>query len=68
MRGNDAGKRITISGGDDIKNADIALPAGVAIEGRVMDASGEPLTRVVVFASRFHPGSDVPQRVSHPTT
>ena len=65
VRGNDAGKRITIAAGDNIQNADIALPGGLAIEGRVTDGSGEPLTRVSVFASRVMAGTDTPQRVPH---
>ena len=64
-RANDAGRRITIAAGDDIRNADIALPSGAAIEGRVVDEAGEPQTRMAVYAARLMAGSDVPQRGGH---
>ena len=65
-RANDAGKRITIAAGADIRKADIALPHAVAIEGRVTDESGEPLARISMFAARVMLGTSSPQRVSHP--
>jgi hypothetical protein len=33
--------------------AGIALPRGAAIEGRIVDASGEPVQNIIVSASRF---------------
>ena len=65
-RANDAGRRITIAAGADVRNADIALPNAVAIEGRVTDASGEPLARISLFAARVMLGSSSPQRAFHP--
>ena len=64
-RPNDAGKPIAVSPGDELRNVDIALVAGAAIEGRVLDESGEPLTRISVFAARIMAGSDVAQRAAH---
>ena len=63
VRGNDPGKPITIAGGADVREVDIALPSTLAIEGRVFDEAGEPLSRIPVFAARLMPGSDSAERV-----
>ena len=63
-RGNDPGKPITIAGGADVRGVDIALPLSLAIEGRVHDEAGEPLSRMPVFAARLTPGSDAAVRVT----
>jgi hypothetical protein len=62
-RGNDPGKAVTVADGARVGNVDIALPLALAIEGRVVDETGEPLSRVVIFAGRYALGSDVSQRV-----
>jgi hypothetical protein len=62
-RANDPGKAIVVRDGDDIRNADIILQPGLAIEGRVLDESGEPVSRQIVVAARVMAGSDVAQRV-----
>jgi len=64
VRGNDPGKPITIAGGADVRGVDIALPLSLAIEGRVVDDAGEPLSRMPVFAARLTPGSDTAVRVT----
>ena len=64
VRGNDPGKPITIAGGADVRGVDIALPLSLAIEGRVHDEAGEPLSRMPVFAARLTPGSDAAVRVT----
>src|SRR6188508_2411253 len=51
VRGNDPGKPITIAGGAQVRGVDIALPQALAIEGRVLDEAGEPLSRMPVFAA-----------------
>ena len=60
---NDPGKAVIVTDGADVRGVDIALPPSLAIEGRVVDESGEPLARVAIFAGRYGAGSDVPQRV-----
>ena len=62
-RANDPGKPIVVRDGDDIRNADITLPTALAIEGRVVDDAGEPLSRMSVVAGRIMAGSDIAQRV-----
>ena len=64
-RPNDAGRTITVRAGEDIRDLTLTLPTGVAIEGRVMDEAGEPLSRMTVIAARVMAGSDVAQRVGH---
>jgi protocatechuate 3,4-dioxygenase beta subunit len=64
-RPNDAGRTITVRAGEDIRDLTLTLPSGVAIEGRVMDETGEPLSRMTVVAARVMAGSDVAQRVGH---
>ena len=63
VRGNDPGKPITIAGGADVRGVDIALSPSLAIEGRVIDEAGEPLSRMPVFAARLMPGSDTALRL-----
>ena len=65
-RANDAGYPITIQAGQELRNADVALTTGAAIEGRVVDEAGEPLSRIPVFAARLSVASESPQRVSQP--
>ena len=62
---NDPGRTVTVRAGEDIRDVTITLPAGVAIEGRVMDEAGEPLSRMTVIAARVMAGSDSAQRVGH---
>ena len=64
VRGNDPGKPITIAGGADVRGVDIALAPSLAIEGRVLDEAGEPLSRMPVFAARLMPGSDTALRLA----
>ena len=64
-RPNDAGRIIMVSAGEDIRDLTLLLPTSVAIEGRITDESGEPLSRMAVIAARVMPGSDVAQRVGH---
>jgi hypothetical protein len=64
-RANDAGRAITVRAGEDIRDLTLALPSGVAIEGHVMDESGEPLSRMTVVAARVMAGSDTVQRIGH---
>ena len=64
-RPNDPGRTFTVRAGEDIRDLTLTLPAGVAIEGRVMDEAGEPLSRMNVIAARVMAGSDVAQRVGH---
>ena len=63
IRGNDPGKPVTIAGGADVGGLDIVLPLSLAIEGRVLDDAGEPLSRMMVFAARLVRGSDSAERV-----
>ena len=64
VRANDAGRPITIRAGEEIRDADVGLTTGFAIEGRVVDETGEPLSRIPVFAARLFAGSESAQRVS----
>ena len=52
--------------GDSLEALDIALSSGVAVEGRVIDENGEPLSLMFVVAARILAGSVAPQRVPHP--
>jgi hypothetical protein len=63
VRGNDPGKAIRIEKDARVPGVGIALPAALAIEGRVLDQTGEPLARTTVFAARVMPGSDTAARV-----
>ena len=45
-RPHDPGRTITVRAGEDIRDLTLTLPTGVAIEGRVMDEAGEPLSRM----------------------
>ena len=64
-RPNDPGRTITVRAGEDISDLTLTLPAGVAIEGRVMDEAGEPFSRMSVIAARVMAGSDRVQRIGH---
>ncbi len=66
VRANDSGKPVVVKNGDRLQGMDIALPSGVAVEGRVLDENGEPLSLMFVVAARILAGSDAPQRVPHP--
>ena len=63
---NDSGKPIVVRRGDRLEALDIALSSGVAVEGRVIDENGEPLSLMFVVAARILAGSVAPQRVPHP--
>jgi hypothetical protein len=63
-RPNEAGRPIAVAAGQVIKDADIALATGSAIEGRVVDDLGEPVARLVVSAARLGFGSSVPEHVA----
>jgi hypothetical protein len=65
LRPNDAGRPVTVGKGEEIRNLDIGLLVGVAIEGRILDDAGEPLSRISVFAMRLHATGDPAQRVPH---
>jgi hypothetical protein len=67
-RAGDSGKPVVVSNGDRLAGLDIALPSGSAIEGRVIDESGEPLSMMTVVAARIMPGSDIPQSIRHRPT
>jgi hypothetical protein len=62
-RASDPGKAIAVRDGDDIRNADITVPTALAVEGRVLDETGEPVSRQIVVVARIMAGSDVAQRV-----
>jgi hypothetical protein len=64
-RPNDPGRIIMVRAGEHIRDLTLLLPTSVAIEGRITDESGEPLSRMSVIAARVMPGSDVAQRVGH---
>ena len=64
-RPNDAGRTITVRAGEDMKDLVLTLPAGVAIEGRVADEFGEPLSRMTVVAARVMAGTNTAQRIGH---
>ena len=66
VRAGDSGKAVTVRIGDRLAGMDIALPPGAAVEGRVIDETGEPLSMIPVLAARIMAGSDEPQRVRHP--
>ena len=54
---NDPGKEIDLSEGQIFDKANIALPRGAVIAGRVTDDAGMPLARVQVSGLYFLPGS-----------
>lgn len=54
----DAGQPIELKDGERFQ-ADVALPRGGAIVGRVVDDFGEPVSRVMVFPSRVMPGGSI---------
>jgi hypothetical protein len=63
-RPNEAGRALVVAAGQEIKDANIGLMTGSAIEGRVVDDTGEPVARAVVKAARLAFGSRVPQAVT----
>jgi len=65
VRAGDPGKPVVVRKGDRLTGLDIALPLATAVEGRVVDENGEPLSLMFVVAARILAGSDVPQRVKH---
>ena len=56
------GKVIELKDGQEFNEANIALQRGGAITGRIVDDSGDPLSRVNVYVSRQFPGSATFQR------
>jgi protocatechuate 3,4-dioxygenase beta subunit len=62
QRANDPGELLTIRAGDHVRGIDITLPPALAVEGRVVDETGEPLARMSVIALRVAPGSETAQR------
>jgi hypothetical protein len=66
VRGSDSGRPVVVRSGDRLQGMDIALPSGAAVEGRVIDENGEPLSQMAVVAARILAGSDAPQRLPHP--
>jgi hypothetical protein len=68
VRAGDSGKPVVVKNGDRLAGMDIALPLAAAIEGRVVDDNGEPLSMMSIVAARIMAGTDVPQRVRHPPT
>ena len=64
-RSTDVGKPIELADGQSFR-ADLALPRGGAINGRVLDDLGEPVSRVMVSAASVTPGGVI-ERVGGPT-
>jgi protocatechuate 3,4-dioxygenase beta subunit len=58
----DAGKPIQLADGQRFDRADLALPRGAAINGRVVDEFGEPVARARVSAARVRSGGTSFQR------
>ena len=56
------GKVIELKEGQQFDTADVPLQRGGAVAGRVIDDSGDPLSRVNVYASRATPGGQGFQR------
>ena len=56
------GRVIELADGQEFDKVDVPLRRGAAIAGRVLDDSGEPLSRVSVFVSRVTPGSGTIER------
>ena len=56
------GTTIELKAGQEFDQANVPLVRGGAINGRVVDDMGEPLSRVMVYASRRMPGSGQFQR------
>jgi hypothetical protein len=52
----DRGKAIELKDGQRFEQANVALPRGAAITGRVIDEFGEPVSRVSVYAARVMAG------------
>lgn len=58
----DPGRAIELRDGEQFERADFALRRGGAIVGRIIDDSGEPLSRVNVQPMRIMPGTGSLQR------
>lgn len=65
-RAGGSGKTVVVKNGDRLTGLAIALPSAAAIEGRVLDETGEPLSMMVIVAGRIMAGSDTTQRIRHP--
>ena len=52
------GQRLTITGGETIRDINFAMVHGGAITGRITDADGQPLIKVTVSVVRVEPESD----------
>lgn len=61
-RQQDSGQPIELKDGQRFEQADVALPRGGAITGRVIDEFGEPVTRAGVYTSKVMPGGTSFQR------
>ena len=55
-RNNEPGDPIELKDGDRFDRANVALPRGAAISGRVVDEFGDPVTRASVFPVRVRAG------------
>jgi hypothetical protein len=66
-RNGELGDRIELADGQRFDGANIALPRGGTISGRVVDEFGEVVTRVSVFVSRMRPGGVAFHRGGMPT-
>ena len=58
----DPGRTIDLVDGQVFEQADVALRRGAAVSGRILDESGDPVTRVMVFPARVMPGTGTIQR------
>jgi Carboxypeptidase regulatory-like domain len=67
-RASDSGQAIELAEGQRFAGADVSLPRGAAITGRVVDDLGEPVTRANVYPSRPMPGSGRVQRTGSGAT
>ena len=66
VRANDAGKSVVVKRGDRLQEWTSRCRRRSAIEGRVVDENGDPLSMMTVVAARILTGSDSPQRGPHP--
>jgi protocatechuate 3,4-dioxygenase beta subunit len=67
-RSSDNGEPIELAEGQRFAGAEVSLPRGAAITGRVVDDVGEPVTRANVYPSRPVPGSGRVQRTGAGST
>jgi protocatechuate 3,4-dioxygenase beta subunit len=63
-RANDAGRAIVLGDGENLKDVEIRLATASAIEGRVVDETGEPASRVYINAYRLSPGNAFAQQTA----